>query len=359
MALVTIYGKPSSTYEYIKTNLSNNLKKAGVDLIFNEIVETQQFIENHIKSIPALKIDDEFMVKGTKKANQFVKDLELKILPLENFGTLKKIIVPFDFADASVNALSYALELAKNNNGTAIKLVHVFRPKPIEAEQSQSIDSLINQRERMLEKIVNDINTDWHLDVGEIHAYYELSVGFAADVLQKTAEENPDALFVMGSSNSNRLVKGTYGSVSTAMAKQSAAPVCIIPQGFKMEELNSIAFCLDDFDLDKEGIEHLNTLYDLEKVKINFIHFNEGRAEQLAEEIKFHMSKNYPKVKFTYTSLVGENKLETIQDFLLESKVDQLVLTRRNRSLIKEFFHNSLTKKLSIESPIPLTVIHK
>ena len=359
MALVTIYGKPSSTYEYIKSTLQSNLKKAGIDLAFNEIKNTQDFIDKDIKSIPAIKIENEMMEKGTRKANQFIKDLELKILKKENFGNLPIIIVPYDFADASVNALSYALELAKKHEGAVLKILHVFRPKLIEAEESQSIQNLIEQRERMLKKIVDDINNDWYIDVGTLHAYYEIQIGFPADVLLNLAESNSEAMFIMGGSNNKKLQKSTYGSVTTSMAMKGHAPVCIVPQSYKLHQLKTIAFCLDDFNIDKEGIQALETLFDLKETTINFIHFNQGKAEELAEELTYFLDKNLPNTRYNYSSLIGENKFETIRKYLLENNIDHLVLTRRNRSMLKELFHKSLTKKLAIETPVPLTIIHK
>ena len=59
MLNVTMYGRPSSTYEYAKYAILNKAKEANIELNLSEISDERLFISDRVESIPAVRIGDD------------------------------------------------------------------------------------------------------------------------------------------------------------------------------------------------------------------------------------------------------------------------------------------------------------
>ena len=59
MVNLTLYGKPTSTFEYLKMSLLSEAKAKGIHLHIAEVSDTDAFVTEQLMSIPSIKIDND------------------------------------------------------------------------------------------------------------------------------------------------------------------------------------------------------------------------------------------------------------------------------------------------------------
>ena len=358
MIKLKIFGKPSSTYEYMKAFIAKTAIQASLPLEVEEITDTQEFIDMQIMSIPAYSLNGKIEERGNKNINQFLRQLRKEILKKGNYGNMKKITVPIDFSETSDNTISYALNLSKNYN-SVVKLMHAYHPSPIIDEGTYVNPEIQTIYQNKLLKFTESLNQKWVGDDDSPIIDSDFKIGFAKDEIQNISEDNPDGWIVMGTSDSSKAVKNMFGSVSTAIAKESKCPVLIVPPKVTFSPLKKIVFCSSDDSLDWSAMAELLELASPFKSEIHIVHVEEKNRHYEAYDLINVLKNKYPSHLIKFTSLKGTDKIDLINNYCDDNDIDLLALVRRKRSIINELFHKSFTKKMTITTSIPLFILHK
>lgn len=147
---------------------------------------------------------------------------------------IRKILVPIDFSDNSMNALETATAIAKRHNAS-IKLLYVndndnrFYPY---LHSNHGHDAV-----KTLETLAGCVRDDGNLECS--FSFFSGSV--TSCILQDIAEESID-LVVMGK-NGNAGKRQLYaGSYTYDVAKKALCPVLIVPAGKSWIQFNNILF---------------------------------------------------------------------------------------------------------------------
>ena len=358
MIKLKIYGKPSSTFEYMKEFIAKTTKEASLPLDVEEITDTQTFIDMQIMSIPAYQLNGEIEERGNRNINQFLRQLRTDILKKGNYGDMKKIIVPIDFTETSDNAISYALNLSKSYN-SVVKLMHAYHPSPIVSEGTYVNPEIQTIHKNKLLKFTENLNQKWVGDDDSPIIGSDFRIGFAKDEIQTMSEDNPNAWIVMGSSNTSNVVEHIFGSVSTAIAKGSHCPVFIVPPEATFKPLKKIAFCSSEDSLDMKAMDELLELASPFKSEIHIVHVEEKNKHYEAYDILNVLKNKYPSHLIKFTALEGTDKIDAINNYCQDNDINLLAMLRRKRSIVKDLFHKSFTKKMTITTLIPLFILHK
>lgn len=355
---ITLYGKQSSVYQYLKMHVKNLADKAGIDLAIKEVNDTEVFIEEDIMSIPTVKLENEYRSIGKKSVNRFINEVNEWVLGKEDFGNLKKIYVPIDFSDASVNAVRYAKEMAEFSSGV-ISLVHSYYPTPVTVGDVTYIDPEIENIQRdNLKKFKTQISEEGYFDSpNSIIIDSEFLTGFPVPELVSLSKRDENMLMIMGAKGKSNLKK-LFGSVSTDVAMKSACPVLLVPEGTKFKPYRKIVFCSNDLDIDAYAIEELIKVAAPYNADIEVIHVDQQDGYQ-EHELMNLITNYYPKKKVSFQLIDGESKLEAILTHVENNNADLTVMSRASRGLIGDLFHSSLTKKIILRAATPLLITHK
>ena len=144
MTHIKLYGQPTSVYEYLKSILQEEAKKAGIQIELEEIQDVQQIIDNSIESIPTVQINDNerFQLK-MESVQHLAEEARLALLRAENFGNMKQLIVPVDFSSTASNALDYALALEDQQKFISLQSFHHQLPGNLQSiVQDMEIEEL-------------------------------------------------------------------------------------------------------------------------------------------------------------------------------------------------------------------------
>lgn len=141
---------------------------------------------------------------------------------------MEKILVPVDGSDSSVNAVKYAVGLAKNTPDTHLYLLNVQEPPPVEVMVEAGISPETWQASHqeagrgVLEaacKILNEAGLPYTTSV---------AVGHPVDQIATRVQELGCTAVVMGTRGMGSFANLVLGSVATRVVHAVSCPVTLV-----------------------------------------------------------------------------------------------------------------------------------
>lgn len=357
MIALTLYGKPSSMYQYLKMHVEEFTTKAGIDISINEVNETNDFIKESIGSIPAVKLDGEVKSIEQRNINAFINEVNHWIYSKENDYDLMKINVPIDFSDTANNAVNYALGLNKKLSGV-LNLIHCYYPTPT-ALSAKDISSLQLEEisKQNLEQYRKQVSAD-SLTTNSVAVPIasEFIEGFPASKIVDISQRDTSGIIVIGSTGGGQFKK-YFGSVSTEVVFKSECPVLVVPPKAKYKALKKIALCSNDLELDHATLDKVIQLAKPHDSELEIVHVDEG-SDYDASPLINAIRNLFPTCKISFKLLKGDTKLRAINEYSKSIQPNLMVLSKKSESLISALFRKSLTKEILLTSTIPLLIVH-
>ena len=139
--------------------------------------------------------------------------------------TIKSILCPLDFSDASKNAYRYACEFAKSM-GSKIYLLNVVEPRPMAADMTLTYipveEDLEKAAQEDLEPLVQEAKAKG------IDIVADVVIGIPADVILGQLADMDVSLLIMGSHGKTGLSRLLMGSVAEGVVRKATIPVLIV-----------------------------------------------------------------------------------------------------------------------------------
>jgi nucleotide-binding universal stress UspA family protein len=274
---------------------------------------------------------------------------------------MKTILVPTDFSKASINAIDYAMEIAKLLKAKLI-LYHVYHI-PVMATEITSMEteeeieklSILNLK-KLKEKIL--------LKHGkEISISFKTNNGNVEDRINLFTKNNDVDLIVMGIKGGGFLKEKIIGSITTSVLRKAICPVIAVDQKVKFKSIKKIVFACDYANENNAKIlkplKEIANLFDahIYVLKISGQYEICPSAEEL--ELKFKdMKKSLKDFEHTYHCAYNVNVVEGINKFVVAKKIDMVVMIPQRYTLIDYIFHTPETKKMAFHSKVPLLALH-
>jgi nucleotide-binding universal stress UspA family protein len=359
MSEFTIYGKPSSSLEYLKMILRKNLDAAGLQMKFNLVSDMDTIIEEHIQSIPAVKIKDKYYFKENGNLNSFIHTVSHQLLKENNFGTMQKIIVPFDFSEASEHALDYAIQLSKQMKAT-VKLIHAFHPTAANVEGVYAVDPhLREQRENELKAYISKLNNQFLAGSSNGPFFdYEITDGFAIDQIVMESEPGEGKFIVMGTTGEGGSFKKYIGSVSISVAKNSKCPVILVPPNSAINDFSKIVYLSNNLSMDTAAIMVLAKFNDLFNSQIHVVHAKLKDDQYCTDSAKMLWSSFIPNQDLTFTTIKSDNLAESVNNYCGLHDIELISMGTKHRSFFEKLFHKSTVKEMARYAKLPLLITH-
>ena len=139
--------------------------------------------------------------------------------------TIKSILCPIDFSDASTNAFRYACEFAKAM-GSKIIFLNVVEPRPMVADMTLNYipleEDLAKAATEDLKPLVQEAESKG------IAVQADVMIGTPADLILSQAAEFDASIIIMGSHGKTGLSRLLMGSVAEAIVRKAKIPVLIV-----------------------------------------------------------------------------------------------------------------------------------
>lgn len=158
---------------------------------------------------------------------------------------MKKLLIPVDFEDTTLNALNYGISIADKFN-YEVHLLHLIG--------SESERNSVQQR---MEEVISNYNRE-----GKSQLVPHIVKGKIATDIGKTAETLGASFIIMGTHKNKRLEK-VFGSKAIKVVAESKVPFITLQESSRIESIDKIAMTID---LEKESVQIVKIAIELAKV---------------------------------------------------------------------------------------------
>lgn len=339
--IIKIYGTDSNVQQLVVSGIKNYLKLAQLNYSIQKITDVSTFLELKLKSIPSIQLNDG-EIYPVKKGNFLKQNLRRalsRILAKDNFGNLKKIIVPIDFSESSTNAFMFAHRLATDMNAVT-QVIHVDSPNG-----SNAIKAKFNA-------FINQVDTDWGGDFLKASLIDQVYLnGDINEVLLKQIQLNKPEFVVSGI---NGLGKKNIGSVSQNLLQNSSTNVLMIPSGAKYTKDKSIYIPYSNCNYLEKVSDSITSFCTSTHSTLNLIKLSESQSN-----IKCNLNAflNFNPDRINQQDISSRNLPLFINELNTNNKTDILGITDENFENLLSTKNNQFDNILNPKSKMPILII--
>ena len=274
---------------------------------------------------------------------------------------MKTIIVPTDFSPVALNALHYALALAKDLSAKII-LFHSYQIPVTFSEVpvvTISLEELQKESEAKLHELKNAVE---HITSHQVHIEAHNVLGDVVEELATLCNNYRPFAVVMGTKGAGPIERMIMGSSTLAAIKRLDTPVLIVPPGATYKPIKKIGFACD-FNQVKdtipvEEIEALvktfNASFHILNVDYKEKHFTGDLTAELTEisEMLAHLNPHYNYINSKFVE-------EGINAFADANHIDLLLTVPKKHGFWENIFRKSHSSELVLHSHLPIVALHK
>lgn len=273
---------------------------------------------------------------------------------------MQKILIPIDFSENAQKAI-IAAKIIASKTGAELAILHTYQAYvadisiPVTVSSLPLYEELENSHKQQLDEYVFAAQAEGFAAEG----IWE-SDGIHSAVLRQAKEVSAD-LIVVGRTGKGSFMDKLIGSAATGIALDAPCPVLIVPSQVVTTEFKQIVYATQLEYEEIDIIRQVKKLTDQLGAKLTFIKIssleqpNIQPDNQYVEQITTEL--NIPASDIIIRK--GGNILDGIENYCDEVKADLLIVSTRERGFLEQFIINpSMTKKLIVETHVPLLVYH-
>lgn len=271
---------------------------------------------------------------------------------------MKTIIVPTDFSKNAHNALNYAIDIAKHNEGKIVLLHSIHYDvigfnltDELESTQFMQIQKAAEEKIAALEKEVKSIG---------LGCTSLIEVGILKDVINEIAERKRASLIVMGTSGAKGVKEFLIGSNTGDLIGSSHTPVLAVPEDAKFEGFHKIVFTTNYERKTNLDFKHVIGMFEHAQPEVHILHIANGELnyteeEKLLNHFVEEQKEKFPEVNIKSKLLYGEETEFVLRDYVKREGIELVTLTTKHRNLFERIFGMpSVTKKMVYHSSKPI-----
>lgn len=276
---------------------------------------------------------------------------------------MKKILIPTDFSETSMNAIKYAMALFKYDR-CDITIMNAFADAVYEKTSQMNRDdfeefkiSHQNKVDKLLEKSIVEMR---EISPNPRHKYdFIACFGNLVDETNEIVEKENIDVVVMGTKGKTNNKNITFGSNTLQVIKYVKCPVLAVPVSYKNDYPQNILFPTDYMlPYKRRELKLLSTITLGFAATIHCLHISE--FEKLSHrqlDNKSFLDYGLANNKVSFMQVPGKDITETVNKTVKEQKIDMLVMINQRHSYLENILYKSTIEKIGLEIKIPFLVL--
>jgi nucleotide-binding universal stress UspA family protein len=261
---------------------------------------------------------------------------------------MSTVLVPVDFSDTSINAVTYATKMLTGIYGVNMLLYHVYEKPEHAATAAQEL--------KKLKATLFDIG------IVKTQVLCEEGHDFMS-CLEKYIRENKTDLVIMGITGRNKIEQTFIGSNTLKVINKNLCPVLIVPPGAKFTKLKSIVLASDFIHAPSPVIARSikNMLSDF-FAKLHIVNVNPAHHVSITEayqKVKDEMNELFNGYEREFHFIGLYDLPETMNLFVSDHAVDMIITMPKDHPWFSTLLGTSNTKRLGYQSTVPVLAIHQ
>lgn len=276
---------------------------------------------------------------------------------------MRKILIPTDFSENSMNAAKYAAELFKHGP-SEIYILHAFADEVYEAKNRLAdaiFDELkqkaLEKAEESLEKMQKDL---FSVSPNPKHTVFTIAeFGMLVDTVNDLVEKENIDVVVMGTQGETDDKKITFGSNTLQVIKYVKCPVLAIPEVFGDVHPKNILFPTDFLiPYKRRELKLLGTIAKCFVSKIDFLYISKFPTLSLRQaDNKTFLEASLTENRINFNQQASSDITKAINTFIIENPIDMLVMVNTRHSYLENILYQSTIEKIGLKIDIPFLVL--
>jgi len=281
----------------------------------------------------------------------------LRIEKKDKFMSKKQLLFPTDFSENSVEALKETAQLNQLLKYKIIILHTYSRPysdKNKDVSQESKLLGLEQQIDRKFKKFIDQVS-----EVEDQDYEFKKIIGYSVDVIREEVEKNNIDLVMMSTKGAVG-VGELFGTRTSKIIKNAETPIIVVPPGTHLSELDKLGLACDfSENTSYEKIDFLINLAEVLNLEIDIITLNRQEKTMTEAELsnreKLLSIMSHLPAKSSYTHHDDVNK--GLIEYCKNNSIGLLTVLPKSYNYIENIFHESLTRRMAFQSPIPILVL--
>jgi nucleotide-binding universal stress UspA family protein len=274
---------------------------------------------------------------------------------------MKTLIVPTDFSPVSINALHYAINLAKDIFAKVV-LFHAYQV-PIAFSEvpvvTISMEEMKAQTDERMEDLTKSVE---HLTSGTVPVSYRNTLGETMEELEAICRElNPYAV-IMGTRGAGAVETLFMGSTTIAAVNRLHVPVIIVPPGARYKLIRKIGFACDYSSVaETTPIKEIIELCRLFNASLHVLNVD-YKNKHFTAEVPMALTKVrelLEPVAPKYHYIEDQDVEDGVNRFAETHGIDLIITIPKKHKLLERIFQRSHTRDLALHAHIPIAAIHE
>lgn len=276
---------------------------------------------------------------------------------------MKKILLPTDFSENSWNAISYAIQLLKDDTCT-FYLLNTYTPVIYHVEyvlgypaQFGLEDTIRNTSLEQLKTLAQRISDTFGDNLNHKFQTMARFDSLISGINEFTDSHTID-MIVMGTKGATGAKEVLFGSQTVQVFKNVKCPVLAIPEGFNYKKPTSILFPTDYGIAYRKGqLEPLLALAETHSSKIDVLHILTAELNQTEIKNKTALQQILISNTCEFHQTNGDNVMHGIIGFQENAAVDMLVMINNKKSFFENIFFKSTVNQIGFHLTVPFLVM--
>lgn len=277
---------------------------------------------------------------------------------------MRHILLPTDFSDNSWNAITYAIQVFKDEY-CVFHLLNTYTPIIFNVEyvlgypaQFGLADAVRNTAQENLKELVVKISEEFPNN--QKHQFETLArFNTLISGIKEFMEKQTVDLIVMGTQGATGAKEVLFGSNTVHVFNEIKCPVLAIPSNFEYENPTNMLFPTDlEVNYKDTALHLLEEIAVSHNSRVNATHVSTGydlSEKQIKNKLELETVFKQTSYLFHETSIMGVT--EAINKFQIELKINLLAMINNKHSFFENLFFKSKLKQIGFHLNIPFLVI--
>ncbi len=349
-----------------------SLEEAGIFSFLSNVNTVQANVGTGV-NIRVNRVDE-------KEAMKILNDIrshfgEEKAEYVEKLKASRRILVPVDFSEHSINACMWALGVA-NRLKADLQVVHVyFNPATTVPNFSEHYAFHLNM-DKFVADVVNNAKYDLNQLVRRMKDYAikegmdvkirkKLIGGIAVDSILEECDDYKPAMVVMGTKGKGERMDYVMGGVTNELIESAKVPVLTIPEcaHYKgADALHNVVYATAFDESDFQAIGKLINLMKPFNVMLHCVHVDTGHEGDW-DHVRMSGLKDYIHEEFQAFNVESHiinnpNVFSGLQEYVDKNDIDIISMTKHKRNWFSRQLNPSLVKDVVFHAELPILVFH-
>ncbi len=271
---------------------------------------------------------------------------------------MKKILVPCDFSDASVQAFRFALDIAEISKGEIIALSVLELPVMYDTNLMPALnfeETLLKDLKAEAENNFKKIKAKWAKGGPKVSQVIEY--GAIPLTIARVAQQREADLIVMGTKGATGLKEFFVGSNTEKLVRSSSVPVIAVKKYIKTSTIKNIVFPNTLGTGQEELMMKVKALQEFLNAKLHILYVNTPanfKQDKDTRQLQKEFVKRFMLKDFTVNIFNDLDQQSGVRNFAHQVGADMIVMSTHGRRGLNHMMSGSIAEDVvnHIDCPI-------